>query len=136
MAETMAHPSSQPTTVGPTEGPSSNESSASSTASPSASSRAPAPAAVRPFDPHTVRLDFPILATTSHGRPLVYLDSAATSQKPTVVIEAVDRFYRADNANVHRGIYELGERATALYEGAREKVARFIGAPDSQELVF
>ncbi len=136
MAEMMAHPSSQPTTVGPTEGPSSNDSGASSTASPSASSRAPAPAAVRPFDPHTVRLDFPILATTSHGHPLVYLDSAATSQKPTVVIEAVDRFYRTDNANVHRGIYELGERATALYEEAREKVGRFIGAPDSQELVF
>jgi cysteine desulfurase/selenocysteine lyase len=90
-----------------------------------------------PLDPYALRADFPILSTTtSHGKPLVYLDSAATSQKPRVVIEAVDRFYRGYNANVHRGIYEIGERSTAAYEAARASVARFIGAPDEHEIVF
>ena len=89
-----------------------------------------------PLDPYAVRADFPILSTTVHGRPLVYLDSAATSQKPAVVIDAVDDFYRSYNANVHRGIYELGERATAAYEQARALTARFINAPDSHEIVF
>ncbi len=89
------------------------------------------------LDPYALRADFPILGTTtSSGRSLVYLDSAATSQKPSVVIDAVDRFYREYNANVHRGIYEIGERATAAYEGARASVARFIGAPDPHEVVF
>ena len=88
------------------------------------------------FDPEVVRRDFPILATTSHGRPLVYLDSASTSQKPTAVIEAVDSFYREYNANVHRGIYDIGERSTAAYEAARVKVARFINAPDAHEVIF
>src|SRR5258706_13188056 len=88
------------------------------------------------FDPAVVRRDFPILATISHGRPLVYLDSASTSQKPTVVIEAMDTFYREYNANVHRGIYEIGERSTAAYEAARVKVARFINAPDAHEGIF
>jgi cysteine desulfurase / selenocysteine lyase len=83
-----------------------------------------------------VRQDFPILATESHGRPLVFLDSASTSQKPTVVIDAVDAYYRDYNANVHRGIYEIGERATASYEGARASVAKFINAPDSHEVIF
>ena len=82
--------------------------------------------------PEVIRRDFPILATESHGHPLVYLDSAATSQKPTAVIEAVDGFYREYNANVHRGIYEIGERATAAYEAARASVARFINAPIEQ----
>jgi cysteine desulfurase/selenocysteine lyase len=91
---------------------------------------------VRPLDPYTVRSDFPILGTTVHGRPLVYLDSASTSQKPQVVIDAVDTFYGEYNANVHRGIYEIGERATAAYERARVQTARFIGAPDSHELIF
>ncbi len=90
----------------------------------------------RAIDPYAVRGDFPILSTTVHGKPLVYLDSAATSQKPQVVIDAVDAFYRDYNANVHRGIYEIGERATAAYERARAQVARFIGAPDSHEVVF
>ncbi len=90
-----------------------------------------------PLDPYVLRADFPILSTTtSHGKPLVYLDSAATSQKPRVVIDAVDRFYRDYNANVHRGIYEIGERATAAYEAARASVARFIGAQDDHEIVF
>jgi len=88
------------------------------------------------LDPHALRADFPILATTVHGKPLVYLDSAATSQKPNVVIDAVDTFYREYNANVHRGIYEIGERSTQAYERARAQVARFIGAPDAHEVVF
>jgi cysteine desulfurase/selenocysteine lyase len=96
----------------------------------------PSPDARGPLDPAALRADFPILGTTVHGRPLVYLDSAATSQKPTVVIEAMDRFYREYNANVHRGIYEIGERATAAYEAARASVARFIQAPDAHEIVF
>jgi cysteine desulfurase/selenocysteine lyase len=91
---------------------------------------------VRALDPHAIRADFPILATTVHGKPLIYLDSASTSQKPAVVIEAMDTFYREYNANVHRGIYEIGERATAAYEGARAKVARFIGARDPHQVVF
>src|SRR5450756_1370060 len=95
------------------------------------------PAALRPLDPVALRADFPILARpTPSGRPLVYLDSAATSQKPAVVIEAVDRFYREANANVHRGIYDLSERATAAWEGARAKIARFINAPEAAEVIF
>ena len=89
-----------------------------------------------PLDPETIRADFPILGTTVHGRPLVYLDSASTSQKPQVVIEAVDTFYREYNANVHRGIYSIGERSTAAYEGARVAVGRLINAPDAHEIVF
>src|SRR4051812_13643948 len=92
--------------------------------------------APEPFDAEAIRRDFPILDTTVHGKPLVYLDSAATSQKPQVVIDAVDEFYRSYNANVHRGIYAIGERSTAAYERARATVARFINAPDSHELVF
>ena len=90
-----------------------------------------------PLDPAAIRRDFPILATTTaRGRPLVYLDSAATSQKPSVVIDAVDEYNRTYNANVHRGIYELGERATAAYEAARSSVARFVNAPDAHEIIF
>jgi len=88
------------------------------------------------FDPHVVRRDFPILSTLVHGKPLVYLDSASTSQKPQVVIDALNGFYREYNANVHRGIYEIGERATAAYEAARAQVGRFINAPDAHEIVF
>jgi cysteine desulfurase / selenocysteine lyase len=83
-----------------------------------------------------VRKDFPILSREMHGRPLVYLDSANTSQKPRQVIEAVKDFYERHNANIHRAVYELGEEATALYEGAREKVAAFIGAADPRSIVF
>jgi cysteine desulfurase/selenocysteine lyase len=82
------------------------------------------------------REDFPILSRQAHGHPLVYLDSAATSQKPRAVLEAEARFYRRSNANVHRGAYELSEEATALYEGARERVARFLHADDPEEVVF
>jgi len=93
------------------------------------------PAAGR-FDPVGVRLDFPILQQQINGHPLVYLDSASTSQKPQVVLDAIDTYYREYNANVHRGIYTIGEKATAEYERARAKTARFINAPDAHEIVF
>ncbi|MCM3038811.1 cysteine desulfurase [Paenibacillus motobuensis] len=83
-----------------------------------------------------IREQFPILHQEINGHPLVYLDSAATSQKPRVVIEALQRYYEWDNSNVHRGVHTLGSRATDAYEGAREKVARFIGAARTQEIIF
>jgi cysteine desulfurase/selenocysteine lyase len=89
-----------------------------------------------PLDPVALRADFPILDQQVHGHPLVYLDSAATSQKPRVVIETIDAYYRRDNANVHRGIYQLSERATAAYEGARAKVAKLIGVSDAREIIW
>jgi len=88
------------------------------------------------LDADVVRRDFPILRQAIHGHPLVYLDSASTSQKPQAVIDAVDGFYHGYNANVHRGIYEIGERSTAAYEAARAKTARFLNAADSHEIVF
>jgi len=88
------------------------------------------------MDPRRVREDFPILSREMAGKPLVYLDSAATSQKPRQVIDAVTDFYERSNANVHRGVYELGVEATELFEGAREKIAEFIGAPDPRTFVF
>jgi cysteine desulfurase/selenocysteine lyase len=90
----------------------------------------------RELDPVALRADFPILHQEIHGHPLVWLDSASTSQKPRVVIDAVADYYRGYNANVHRGIYEIGEKSTAAFESARSKVARFINAPDSREIVF
>ena len=83
------------------------------------------------LDPRALRADFPILRREINGHPLVYLDSASTSQKPDVVIDALSDYYREYNANVHRGIYTIGEEATAAYELARTKVARFINAPDA-----
>ncbi len=88
------------------------------------------------LDLQAIRADFPALAQSVHGRPLVYLDSAATSQKPRAVIEAVARFYQEDNANVHRGVHELAERATLALEGAREKVRGFVNAAPAAEIVF
>jgi cysteine desulfurase/selenocysteine lyase len=88
------------------------------------------------LDPEKLRHDFPILHQQINGHQLVFLDSASTSQKPLAVIEAVDGYYREYNANVHRGIYTIGEKATAEYEKARVKVAKFINAPDSHEIVF
>ncbi len=88
------------------------------------------------LDPQAIRAEFPILRTEVNGHPLVYLDSASTSQKPQAVIDAVDEFYGEYNANVHRGIYTIGERSTAAYERARASTARFINAPDSHEIVF
>ncbi len=89
-----------------------------------------------PFDVAAIRAGFPALDQRVHGRPLVYLDNAATTQKPRAVIDAVRRYYEADNANVHRGVHALSERATAAYEGARESVRRFIGAASTREIVF
>ncbi|EGQ20829.1 cysteine desulfurase SufS [Sporosarcina newyorkensis 2681] len=83
-----------------------------------------------------IRNHFPILNQEINGHPLVYLDSAATSQKPVQVIEALDRYYRLDNANVHRGVHTLGNRATDGYEGAREKVRKFINAKSTEEIIF
>jgi len=83
-----------------------------------------------------VQADFPILRTTARGRPLVFLDSAASAQKPRAVLDAMQRFYETSYANVHRGVYELSERATAAFEGVRGQVARFIGAAESREIVF
>jgi cysteine desulfurase / selenocysteine lyase len=87
------------------------------------------------FDAERARKDFPILAQTVHGKPLVFLDSAASAQKPQSVIDAISRFYSHDYANIHRGVYELSLRATAAVEGAREKIAGFIGA-SAGEIVF
>ena len=83
-----------------------------------------------------VRADFPILGRTVHGRRLVYLDSAATSQKPVQVLDAIREYYLRSNANVHRGVYLLAEEATELYEGARATVANFIGAASPDEVIF
>jgi cysteine desulfurase / selenocysteine lyase len=88
------------------------------------------------LDPVALRRDFPILRQQINGHELTYLDSASSSQKPQVVLDAIDEYYREYNANVHRGIYTIGEKATAHYERARATVARFINAPDSHEVVF
>jgi cysteine desulfurase/selenocysteine lyase len=92
-------------------------------------------AAASVFDVERVRRDFPILQQQSHGRPLVFLDSAASAQKPRQVIDAMSEFYRRDYANIHRGVYELSQRATDAFEGARDKVRDFLNA-DSREIVF
>ncbi len=88
------------------------------------------------FDAAAVRREFPILDQQVHGKPLVYLDNANTTQKPLSVIETLDRYYRTDNANIHRATHVLSERATAAYEGARERIARFFNARRTSEIVF
>ncbi len=88
------------------------------------------------FDPEFIRKDFPILTQRVHGKPLVYFDNAATTQKPRKVIDAVRTFYETCNANVHRGIHELSARATEAYEKARVKVAQFINARQPEEIIF
>ncbi|MDP9402701.1 MAG: SufS family cysteine desulfurase [Actinomycetota bacterium] len=88
------------------------------------------------LDVAVVKKDFPILDQQVHGRRLVFLDSAASAQKPQVVLDAMRHYYETTHANVHRGVYGLAEEATALYEGAREKVARFISARSSREVLF
>jgi cysteine desulfurase / selenocysteine lyase len=87
-------------------------------------------------DWNSLRADFPILAQEVHGKPLIYFDNAATSQKPRVVIDALRHYYERDNANVHRGIHELSNRATAAYEAGRVRVAKFINAASADEIVF
>jgi cysteine desulfurase / selenocysteine lyase len=95
------------------------------------------PTTVRPpFDVENFRRDFPILRELVHGKPLVYLDNAATSQKPEVVIDAVSNYYRHDNANIHRGVHLLSQRATDQYEAARTAVQHFLNARESREIVF
>jgi cysteine desulfurase / selenocysteine lyase len=91
------------------------------------------PAAI---DVERIRADFPILERTPHGKPIVYLDSANTSQKPRQVIEAVADYYAHHNANLYRAVYELAEESTAMFESAREKLAAFVGAPDPATIVF
>ena len=88
------------------------------------------------LDVAAVKKDFPIFDRVVHGHRLVYLDSASSSQKPRAVLDAMDRLYETSYANTHRGVYELGQESTALYEGAREKVQRFINAPSSREILF
>ena len=88
------------------------------------------------FDVQAIRRDFPILARRVHGKPLVYLDNAATTQKPRAVIDALVHFYEHQNANIHRAIHTLGEEATAAYEETRAKVSRFINAPRPENIVF
>jgi cysteine desulfurase / selenocysteine lyase len=96
---------------------------------------ATSPAQAR-FDVKAVRDDFPILATRLYGKPLVYLDNAATTQKPQAVIDRLTRYYAHENANVHRGVHSLSERATEAYERARQTVCRFLNAADPQGIVF
>jgi cysteine desulfurase/selenocysteine lyase len=95
----------------------------------------PAPAAA-PVDVETLRAQFPILAEPAHGHPLVYLDNAATTQKPRAVIDALSHYYETANANVHRGVHMLSERATAAFEGARVEAASFLGAAHPHEIIF
>jgi len=101
-----------------------------------ATTPAPRPGSPAPLDVERLRQDFPILAHRVRGKPLVYLDNAATTQKPQAVIDTVTRFYSSENANIHRGVHYLSERATEAYEGVRERVARFFNAPSSRQIVF
>ena len=93
-------------------------------------------AAAAPFDVERVRVDFPILSRTVHGKPLVFLDSGASAQKPRQVIDALSRCYEAEYANIHRGVYELSAKATDAYEGARARVQRFVNARSASEIIF
>ena len=88
------------------------------------------------FDPEKVRADFPILSTKVYGKPLVYLDNGATTQKPRQVIDAVRKYYEAENANIHRGVYHLSQLATNLYEETRTKVRKFINASEDREIIY
>ncbi len=88
------------------------------------------------IDNHAIRAEFPLLAQTEKGLPLVYLDNASTSQKPQQVIDAVEHYYRAENANVHRGVYGLSERATEAFEGVREQVQHLLNAASNKEIIF
>jgi cysteine desulfurase/selenocysteine lyase len=91
---------------------------------------------MKSFDIFSIRADFPILSSEVNGKPLVYLDNGATSQKPIQVIDAVSTYYKTFNANIHRGVHELSQRATSAYEQAREQIAKLINARESAEIVF
>src|SRR6058998_245125 len=88
------------------------------------------------LDVTSIRRDFPILGTQVHGKPLIYLDNAATTQKPQVVLDRLVRYYTHENANVHRGVHLLSERATDAFEEARKTAARFLHAADTREIIF
>ena len=88
------------------------------------------------WDVEKIRMDFPVLSQTVNGKPLVYLDNAATTQKPRAVIDAITRYYEADNANIHRGVHYLSQHATQRYENSRETVRRFLNAAEPSEIVF
>ena len=88
------------------------------------------------FDVEKLREDFPVLKQQIHGKPLVYLDSAATAQKPTVVVDAIRRFHEVDCANIHRGVHELSQRSTAAYEETRVKARHFLNSKTTNELIF
>jgi cysteine desulfurase/selenocysteine lyase len=103
---------------------------------PASPTPAPAAAPAKALDPARVREEFPLLSRSVHGRPLVYLDNAATTQKPRAVLEAMDRFYETCNSNVHRGVHQLSAEATEAYESARETVRRFLNARSTREVVF
>jgi cysteine desulfurase/selenocysteine lyase len=90
----------------------------------------------RPFDANAIKRDFPILQTTVHGRPLIWLDNAATTQKPRAVIDRLQTFYETENSNIHRAAHVLAAKATDAYEGAREKTRRFLNAPSVKNIVF
>src|SRR3990170_8193448 len=93
-------------------------------------------AGVSQVEVHKIRNDFPILARKVNGKPLVYFDNAATTQRPIQVIRAIEKFYTETNSNVHRGVHELSEQATEQFEKAREKIARFINAKSPSEIIF
>lgn len=106
------------------------------THAPQARAAAPATRGTRPLDVQAVRAEFPLLARTVHGKPLAYLDHAATTQKPLAVLEALDGYYRHHNANVHRAVHLLSAEATQAFDRARERVRAFLGAGDTREVIF
>src|SRR5688572_29782513 len=91
---------------------------------------------VQSFDVEEIRNDFPILTRTINGKPLVYLDNAASSQKPIQVLQSMDEYYKNSHANVHRGVHQLSQEATDLFEKARHTIASFIGSPSDDEIIF
>src|SRR5687767_10381620 len=95
-----------------------------------------APNSMSQINPIEIRKDFPIFKRVINGRPLVYLDSTATTQKQATVLSTLSSFYSQSNANIHRGLYELAEEATELYEGARSRVAKFLNAKRPEEIIF
>lgn len=88
------------------------------------------------FNIAAIRTDFPVLDQQVNGKPLIYFDNAATTQKPKPVLEALQHYYQTDNANIHRGIHTLAERATAAYEDTRKKIAKFLNAPSTEQVIL